>query len=193
MNWKDRTAYAFIKTKQGTAHQVWERFQTWDNIIGTWIVTGEYDVVAWFDAKDWDTIHDCIATIKQWNEVEDTNTHMVHQGYKTNHWWWEKPVGAWVMMKEDQLDESSNKVPQWDWITSGASIPGDWDYMAWIEGDNWDDVWNHLMDVKTGNWRTAALVPIKSWWNKNFKEHWWQESTPSSPYGMEKTENQRVY
>ncbi|MFO8077164.1 MAG: Lrp/AsnC ligand binding domain-containing protein [Thermoplasmatota archaeon] len=193
MNWKDRTAYAFIKTKKGSAHQVWERFQSWDNVIGTWVVTGEYDVVAWFDAKDWDTIHDCIATIKQWDEVEDTNTHMVHQGYKTNRWWWEKPVGAWMLMKENQLDESVNRVSQWDWITSGASIPGDWDYMAWVEGENWDDVWNHLMDVKTGDWRTAALVPIKSWWNQDFKDKWWQESNPSSQVGIETTENQQMY
>ena len=173
MKWKDRSAYAFIKTKQGKAYGVWERFKSWDNMIGSWIVTGEYDIVIWFDAENWDTIHDCIATIKSWEDVDETNTRLVHDGYKNKNWWWDKPVGAWMLLKENTLDETTNSMEQWDWITSGASIPGDWDYMAWIEGDNWDDVWNHLMELKGRNWKTSALVPIKSWWNQAWKDKWW--------------------
>ena len=175
MNWKDRSAYVFIKAKEGKAHDIWQRFQTWDNMIGAWIVTGEYDVVAWFDAKDWNTVHDCIASIKEWHEVEDTNTHMVHEGYKKESWWWERPVGAWMLFKENKLDDTTRNITKWDWITSGASIPGNWDYMAWVEGNNWDEVWNHLYEMKNGYWRTAALVPIKSWWNQTFKNKWFNE------------------
>ena len=191
MYWKDRSAYVFIKTRQGKAQEIWERFKSWENIIGTWIVTGEYDVVAWFDAKDWDTIHDCIATIKEWNEVETTSTHMVHNGYKNGTFWWEHPVGAWMLLKENKLDETLKAVPNWDWVTSGASIPGDWDYIAWIEGNNWDEVWNHLMEVKSGQWRTSALIPIKSWWNQNWKHNWWDEY--SSTEMQTKTQQQQYY
>jgi DNA-binding Lrp family transcriptional regulator len=173
MDWKDRSAYAFIKTKEGKAHDVWQRLHTWKNMIGTWIVTGEYDVIAWYDAQDWNTIHDCVATIKEWDEVEHTTTHLVHQGYKKGGWWWEKPVGAWMLLKENKLDETTYALKNWQWITSGASIPGDWDYMAWIEGERWDDVWSHLMEAKAQHWRTSALIPIKSWWNHNWEYNWW--------------------
>jgi len=189
MEWKNRTAYAFIKTKNGNAHTVWERLQTWDNMIGAWIVTGEYDVVAWFDAKDWDTIHDCVATIKSWHEVEDTNTHMVHNGFKTQGWWWDQPVGAWMLLKESTLDDTTNNMPNWNWVTSGASIPGEWDYMAWVEGNNWDDIWNHLNEMKSTQWRTQALIPIKSWWNKSWKENWFYKDNKQFQMNVQSTEN----
>jgi hypothetical protein len=173
MDWKNRSAYVFIKTKEGKSHDVWRRFQNWENIIGTWIVTGNCDVIAWFDAQDWDTIRRCVGEIKNWNEVEETSSHMVYNGYKNDNWWWEKPAGTWVLVKEGRLDETLEKSRNWQWMTSGASIPGDWDYMAWIEGENWDEVWNHLMEVKSENWQTSAQIPIKSWWNQNWKNKWW--------------------
>ncbi|MDG6219345.1 MAG: hypothetical protein QCI00_07880, partial [Candidatus Thermoplasmatota archaeon] len=75
------------------------------------------------------------------------------------------------------LDETLEHMPNWDWVTSGTSIAGDWDYMAWVEGNNWDEIWNHLMELKSTEWRTSALIPIKSWWNQNWKYNWWQEHT----------------
>ena len=173
MDWKNRSAYVFIKAKEGRAHDVWQRFKSWESMIGTWIVTGEYDVIAWFDAQDWDTVHRCVAEIKSWDEVENTSSHMVYNGHKNDTWWWEKPAGTWLLIKENRLDEAPDKIRNWNWMTSGASIPGNWDYMAWVEGENWDDVWNHLLEVKTENWQTLTHVPIKSWWNQSWKDKWW--------------------
>jgi hypothetical protein len=99
---------------------------------------------------------------------------MVFDGYKNDHyWWWEKPVGTWVLIRENRLHEAPNKIKQWNWLTSGASIPGDWDYITWVEGENWDEVWNHVLEMKTGEWQTTEHVPIKSWWNQSWKDHWW--------------------
>lgn len=173
MDWKTRSAYVFIKTRDGKAQEVWQRFQNWDNIIGTWIVTGEWDVIVWFDAQDWNIIHDCVNTIKNWDEVESTSSHMVFDGFKNDKWWWEKPAGAWVLFKENKLDETSEKIKQWNWATSGASIPGEWDYIAWIEGENWDEVWKHLANIKEEKWQALPCVPIKSWWNQTWKDKWW--------------------
>ncbi|MEF8848128.1 MAG: hypothetical protein V5A68_03245 [Candidatus Thermoplasmatota archaeon] len=173
MDWKDRSAYVFIKTKEGKANEIWKRFHDWHNMIGTWIVTGEYDVIAWFDAENWDVIHDCVATIKDWDEVDYTSTHMVHNGHKDEKWWWEKPVGTWVLLKENKLDEAFDKLKDWNWMTSTASIPGEWDYMTWVEGDNWDEVWNHILEIKE-EWDTSAQIPIKSWWDESWRENWWQ-------------------
>ncbi len=173
MDWKNRSAYVFIKTKEGKSHDVWQRFHDWENIIGTWIVTGDWDVIAWFDTQDWDTVHRFVAEIKKWDDVEHTSSHMVYNGYKNGNWWWEKPAGTWVLFKEKRLEETLDKTRKWDWVISGASIPGDWDYMAWIEGENWEDVWNHLLEVKSENWQTSVQVPIKSWWNQSWKDKWW--------------------
>ena len=113
MDWKYRTAYVFIKTHKGKAHEVWKRFQSWDNVIGTWLVDGNWDVIVWFDASDWDTIHKCVESIKEWHEVEHTSSHMVYNGYKNDNWWWEKPAGAWVLFREDKLNQANNKLKQW--------------------------------------------------------------------------------
>ena len=88
MDWKNRSAYVFIKTQKGKAYDVWKRFQSWDNVIGTWIVDGNYDVIVWFDASDWETVHKCVESIKDWHEVEYTSSHMVYNGYKNDNWWW---------------------------------------------------------------------------------------------------------
>ena len=173
MDWKNRSAYVFIKTTKGKAHDVWQRFQQWENVIGTWTVPGDWDVIVWFDSTDLENVHQCVSTIKGLDEVENTSSHMVYNGYKKDHWWWEKPAGAWVLVKENKLDEANWKIKNWNWTTSGASIPGEWDYMAWVEGQNWDDVWNHLLEMKYQDWQTSTYVPIKSWWNKNWKDKWW--------------------
>jgi hypothetical protein len=173
MDWKNRSAYVFIKTTKGKAHDVWQRFQTWENVIGTWIVSGDWDVIVWFDSTNLENVHQCVSTIKGWNDVEQTSSHMVYNGYKKDSWWWEKPAGAWVLLREQNLDEATWKIKNWNWTTSGASIPGEWDYMTWVEGQNWDDVWNHLLEMKYQNWQTSTYVPIKSWWNKNWKDKWW--------------------
>lgn len=173
MDWKNRSAYVFIKTKNGKAEEVWKKFQTWDNIIGTWITSGNWDVIVWFDANDWDTIHRCAATIKDWSEVEQTSSHMVYQGYKNGSWWWEKPAGSWVFLRDNKINEANEKIKKWNWVTSNASIAGDWDNIAWIEGNNWNEIWDHLYQIKTENWQTSALIPIKSWWNPDWKNKWW--------------------
>ena len=173
MDWKNRSAYVFIKTKKGTAEYVWKKLKEWENVIGTWMVSGNYDVIVWFDAQDWDTVHRCVKSMKDWSEVEYTSSHMVYNGCKKDNWWWEQPAGAWVLLREDKLDEVNSKIKNWNWATSGASIPGDWDYITWVTGQNWNEVWTHLNELQNENWQTSTYVPIKTWWNQNWKNNWW--------------------
>ena len=173
MDWKNRSAYVFIKTKKGTAENIWKKFQDWENVIGTWMVSGDWDVIVWFDAQDWETVHRCVKSIKDWNDVEHTSSHMVYNGCKKDNWWWEEPAGAWVLLREDKLDEANTKIKKWNWATSGASIPGDWDYITWVAGHNWDEVWTHLNEMQHEKWQTSTIVPIKTWWNQDWKNNWW--------------------
>jgi len=173
MDWKNRSAYVFIKTHKGRADDVWKRFHDWDNVIGTWIVAGDWDVIVWFDAQDLESVHNCVKTIKDWNEVDHTSSHMVYNGFKKDGWWWEKPAGTWVLLREGKLDEAPERIKKWDWATSGASIPGDWDCIAWIQGENWNEVWDHLIEFTREGWETKTNVPVKSWWNQDWKNKWW--------------------
>jgi hypothetical protein len=173
MDWKNRSAYIFVKSKKGKADKIWQKFQKWDNMIGTWMLTGDWDVIAWIDADNWDIVHQCVSTIKSWDEVDYTSSHMVYKGYKNENWWWEKPAGTWVLLKEKKLEETTNKTRKWDWMTSGTSIPGEWDYMAWVAGETWNEVWDHLFEVKSEKWQISAQIPIKSWWNESWKNNWW--------------------
>jgi len=174
MHWGNRSAYVFIKTTKGKAQEVWKKFQQWDNVIGSWVVSGDHDVIVWFDAQDWDTVHRCVAEIKKWTEVENTSSHMVYNGYKNDNWWWDKPAGTWILLRENQLDETNTKIEKWNWANLGASIPGEWDYITWVEGNNWDEVWKHVLELKAQNWETLTYTPVKSWWNQKWKDSWWQ-------------------
>jgi len=78
-----------------------------------------------------------------------------------------------MLIREKNLDDTPEKTKKWNWITSGASIPGDWDYISWIQGENWEDVWNHVLQVKKEDWETSTYVPVKSWWNEKWKSQWW--------------------
>ena len=173
MDWKNRSAYVFIKTQKGKAYEIWKRLQSWENVIGTWLVDGNWDVIVWLDASDWETVHKWAESMKEWHEVENTSSHMVYNGFKNDNWWWEKPAGTWVLYREKKLNETPDKIRKWNWMTSGASIPGDWDYISWVAGENWDEVWNHLTELKNQNCETYPCVPIKSWWNQHWKEKWW--------------------
>jgi hypothetical protein len=44
--------------------------------------------------------------------------------------------------------------------------------------------------LKSGEFRTSALIPIKSWWNQNWKENWWQKDAESTEIKMKTTGNQ---
>jgi hypothetical protein len=173
MDWQKRSAYVFIKTAKGAAEKVWSKFQTWDHCIGAWIVTGEWDVVAWFDASSWDDVYKWTSEIRTWEGVDYTSSHFVYSGYKNKWWWWQKPYGAWIAVRGNNIEEDYKKLQNWDWVTSVTSIPGTWDYLSWVWGDTWDEVWNRVVEVNSKTWETLTLVPVRTWWNKNWETKWW--------------------
>ena len=75
-----------------------------------------------------------------------------------------------------RLNGEIKDTKKWKWAGSVASVPGEWDYLAWVGGDNWDQVWKGVEGMNEKGWRTETLVPIKSWWNKSWKKEWWAEA-----------------
>ena len=171
--WWKRSAYLLVKTRPGAAQNVWKKSQTWPETIGSWMVTGPWDVLIWVDAHSWDEVYAKAVALKNSNWVDQTSSHFVYQGGKNGHWWWQKPAGSWVFLRGAKLNGNYQKLARWNWVTSWTSIPGEWDGLAWVSGKNWQEVWKHVWDLNQSGWQTETLVPVKSWWNKSWSKSWW--------------------
>lgn len=165
MEWTNRSAYLFVKVR-GDVEQVWKKFQEWPHAVGCWMVTGEWDLLVWYDAKDQDTMRARVAEVRAWDGVDGTASHFVHQGYKNGRWWWDQPAGVWLLARERGPLDRWKEVTSWDGQVSTASIPGAWDTLSWVWGKDWDQTWSRVVEAKRKGWDTQALVPLKTWWNK---------------------------
>lgn len=175
MSWNKRSAYIFMRTAPGAAKNVWEKCKTWEKVIGSWIVTGDWDVVAWIDAASWDDVYGACAEIRNWEGVSLTSSHFVYEGIKNGHWWWEKPAGTWVFVRDAHLNGRLKKIKEWPWVVSAVSLPGSWDYLLWVWGDKWEDVWTRIWELNQSGFQTLTKVPIQSWWNQSWKSKWWEK------------------
>lgn len=173
MEWNKRSAYLMVKAEPGWAEKVWKETQKWEGTIGSWIVTGEWDVLVWVDARSWDEVYGWASKLRSQKGVAATSSHWVHQGWKNGLWWWEKPAGAWVLWRNKNITQWPKQTKKWHWVISSASVPGDWDCFSWIAGNNWNEVWNHVWEFNKAGWETQTLVPVRSWWNKTWKKNWW--------------------
>lgn len=174
MSWKARSAFTFIRTKPGTAEAVWKRFQQDKAAIGSWVITGDWDVLGWTDAKSWDEVYKKAAEIRQWEGVVGTSSHFVYEGVKNGKWWWQWPAGAWVQLRDAKLNGNFKKLTEWDWVASSVSVPGQWDYITWVAGNTWDEVWENVWTLNKAGWQTSTAVPVRSWWNRAWEKSWWK-------------------
>ena len=172
-SWNKRSAYLMVQADWKGGERVWKMVQSWPETIGAWKVTGEWGLVVWVDAKSWDDVYEKACALRGIPGVSATSTHFVFKGMKNAKWGWEWKAGAWAWLRAPHLNGEIKNASQWKWAGSVASVPGDWDYLAWIGGDTWDQVWKGVGDMNAAGWRTETLVPIKSWWNKSWKKEWW--------------------
>jgi hypothetical protein len=171
--WHKRSAYLAVQADREAGEQVWKKVQKWDQTIGSWMVTGPWDVLVWVDAHSWEDLYDKVVEVRAQKGVKATSTHFVYKGLKNGKWWWEWKAGAWTWLRSPHLNGEMKQLTKWPWATSVASIPGDWDYLAWVGGKDWDQVWGNIWSLNKGGWHTETLVPLKSWWNKSWKNGWW--------------------
>lgn len=174
MEWNNRSAYLLVKTEPGWAQKVWQKTQSWKPAIGSWIVTGDWDVMVWVDALNWDEVYQWASALRHEKGTLASSSHWVHQGWKNGHWWWQDPAGAWVWWRSHNLNGDWKKAKTWKWAVSTVSTPGDWDGVTWVGGKNWNEVWDRIMDVQKPGWETKTVIPVRSWWNKNWQKNWWQ-------------------
>lgn len=171
--WNERSAYLMVQTDRPAGERIWKKAQGWKETIGTWMVTGPWDMIIWIDAQSWKDVYSKVVSLRNEKGVKVTSTHFVYKGNKNGKWWWEWPVGSWVFVRTSRLNGGMKSLSKWNWVSSVASIPGDWDYLVWAGGRTWDDVWKHIWNMNTAGCHTQTLVPLKSWWNKAWKGKWW--------------------
>lgn len=171
--WKSRSAYMFVKAQPDAVEALWERLRAWPHTIGAWVVTGDFDLMVWYDAKQADDMQARVSEVRGWPGVQHTASHFVHQGYKNGAWWWERPAGVWMLAREAGPMNRWRELCGWEGQVSTASTPGEWDYMSWVAGETWDKTWDHVMEAKRRGWETRTLVPMRSWWNEGVAAGWW--------------------
>ena len=98
--WKSRSAYMFVKAAPNDVESLWARFKAWEHTIGSWVVTGEFDLLVWYDVPSAEAMQARVAEVRAWPGVQHTASQFVHQGYKNGAWWWEKPAGVWMQARE---------------------------------------------------------------------------------------------
>ena len=174
MQWNDRSVFLMAKTDSGESQRIWNSVQSWPQTIGSWVVTGDWDVAAWVDAGSWDQMYDLAAKLRHTKGVVASSSHWVHKGWKNSGWWWDYPAGAWVWWRDQHLNGAWKTTQKWKWAVSSVSVPGDWDWVTWVGGKNWDDAWKNVLEFQRPGWSTMTMVPVKSWWNKSWSKRWWE-------------------
>ncbi|MFC1522518.1 Lrp/AsnC ligand binding domain-containing protein [Elusimicrobiota bacterium] len=172
MDWKNRSAYLMVKTQPGQAENVWKKTQEWPTAIGSWVVTGDWDVIVWVDAKNTSDVYTKAAKLRKMSGVTASSSHYVYEGHKNASWWWDWPCGAWVLWRGKDLNGTWKKTKNWDWAVSSASVPGDWDWITYVGGWNWNDVCQNQVKFQKLGWQTKTLVPMRTWWNTKWAKLW---------------------
>jgi hypothetical protein len=172
-DWSQRSAYLFVRSDWKTGEAVWKKAQGWPQTIGAWMVTGGWGILIWLDSPSIQDLYEKVVEVRSMKGVSATSTHFVYKGMKNGKWWWEWPAGAWVFLRSPHLNGEMKGLKKWKWVSSAASIPGDWDYLMWAGGSDWGQVWNEVAEMNKAGWQSETLVPLKSWWNKDWQNRWW--------------------
>lgn len=171
--WEKRSAYLLVKCDWKAGERVWKKAKSWRDAIGAWMLTGDWGVMVWVDARSWEDLYAKACELRAIPGVSATSTHFVYKGMTNGKWWWENPAGAWMWVRSPHLNGEMKNVAKWKWANSVTSVPGDWDYLVWAGGRNWDEVWKGVGDANAAGWQTQTMVPVRSWWNKSWKKDWW--------------------
>jgi hypothetical protein len=173
MEWKRRSAFVFVKARTGMAEPVFQKLASWDHTIGVFLVHWPWDVVVWFDSENIEVTHKYVTEMRSWEGVEWTSTQHVFEGYRReSYWFWDFPVCTWVKVRSRSMVETYEDLKQYDWVSTFASIPGDWDCIGLVSGYTWDEVSAHLGELKRKGYEIECFTNYQVYWNKVWEERW---------------------
>jgi len=166
-----KTGYVLVKTNNGLAKEVFEHFKEADFVIAAWVVTGDYDVIAWLNATSDDDLYRQASTIREWRGVESSTSHLVHEGYLANMETLDNQNGAWVRLRVDKLAAAPGVLREHPFVGGWARIPGDYDYLVWIVGKTVRETMEHVLTIgEHRNWKTLTHIPLFTYRNKKMKQ-----------------------
>jgi hypothetical protein len=172
MEFTKKTGYIFIKTATSTTKHIFDTLKTNDWVIGAWVVTGDYDIIAWVNAKNEDDLFTYAQTVRHYAGVEYTNSHYVYNGYVQNFETFTNPNGAWVRVRGlDHLDGTVQKnLKDYAFVGGWVTIPGDYDYLVWTHGKTTHEAMENVLRMtETQNWKTYTHVPVYTYLNPTFR------------------------
>jgi hypothetical protein len=181
MEWERRSAYVFVKCYPGKNDKVYNMIREWKNVFGVFTTTGNWDLIAWFDAEDIEESYKWISKIRYWPEVERTSTHQTYQGWVNGTMFWEKPAYSWVKVRSSDIYSTYEEMKLHDWVATVASVPGEWDCVAMLYGESYEEVHHSLWELTTRGYEVEYYAPLNSYWNKEFVENWCRAGTVAEP------------
>ncbi len=171
MEYNKRTGYIFLKTITGNTKNIFDQIAKTDWAIGAWAVTGEYDIIAWVNAKNEEDLYSFANTLRTWEGVEFTNSHYVYNGFVENWDSLDSENGAWVRLRGHHQDNIPAHLKDYDFIGGWANITGDYDFLVWTHGDTTRaTLENVLRMTENRNWRTFTHIPVYTYINHDFKD-----------------------
>ncbi len=171
MQLKNRTGYIFLRTNGSSTKKVWEHLKTLDFVIGAWVVTGDYDVITWVNAKNEDDLYRYATTLRHIAGVELTNSHLAHAGDVRDWKSFEGQHGAWVRVRADKIETTAASLKEMSYVGGWAEIPGDYDYLVWTQGKDLRETTENVMRMtEHAGWRTYTHVPVWAYLNKDMQK-----------------------
>ncbi len=182
MEWERRSSFVFVKCYPGKADKVYNMIKEWNNTLGVFTSTGQWDLMAWLDTENIEDAYKWISKIRYWPEVEKTSTHQTYYGYKNETPFWAKSACSWVKIRSNDIYTTYEELKMCDWIATVASVPGEWDCVAAIYGDSYEDVYNSLWELTSKGYEVEYYAPLKSWWNRKYLETWNEKYAAAAQY-----------
>ncbi len=172
MEWEKRSAYVFVKCCPGKTESVFNMIKEWDSTIGVFTLGGKWDLMTWIDTENTEETYKWISKIRFWPEVERTCTHMAYFGYRSEEWFEEKPAWTWVKVRSNEIYSTYEDLKKYEWVNSVASIPGEWDCVAMVYANNYEELYQYLWQLQTRGYDIEYYAPLKCYWNQTWKEKW---------------------
>jgi len=182
MDWEKRSAFVFVKCYPGKTDKVYNTIREWNNVFGVFTTTGNWDLMVWLDTPNIEDAYKWVSKIRYWPEVEKTCTHQTYYGYRNEKHFWDKPTYAWVKIRSNDIYSTYEELKMYDWIGVLASVPGDWDCVACVCGDTYEDVYNYVWEITAKGFEVEYYPPLKEYWNKEYLRNWtWKTAKEPAP------------
>ena len=172
MEWENRSSCIFIRCYPGKAESTYNVIKEWDNTIGVFLATGTYDIIAWIDTKDVKDTYSWVSKIRTWPEVEWTSTQQTLTGYRNETGYWEKPACGWFKVRTSNSYTTCEELNNCEHVAYYTSTTGDYDWVGFFYGENYNEIFNFMYELKSKGYEIEYYPTPKYYWNTNYQNKW---------------------